>query len=283
MKNIIQQTALLTFIILLVSKLSIANEPALKVSADNVRYTSANSIEFDIYLLHTNPDESKFIYALGQYFFDFNPKISNGGTLTYTIVSSDLPDNLLPVNASVSGSILRLATNPVPSFEENQFNISAESPGTLIARMRLQTSAKEFSDVPFDLKCRLGPENPYTKICSYENNKLIKLTIKDEVNTVNDPKQKELTALPTEYALLQNYPNPFNPTTNIKFDLPNESDVRLAIYDITGREIQILVNNKLNAGTYEYQWNASQYPSGIYFYKITAGSFSRVKKMALVK
>jgi hypothetical protein len=91
------------------------------------------------------------------------------------------------------------------------------------------------------------------------------------------------TEVPKKYNLSQNYPNPFNPTTNIKFDLPKSSLVKLTIYDALGREIETLVNEKLKEGSYQVNWNASQYPSGVYFYRLLAGDFSDTKKMVLIK
>jgi hypothetical protein len=87
----------------------------------------------------------------------------------------------------------------------------------------------------------------------------------------------------TSFNLYQNYPNPFNPVTNIKFDLKENSFVTLKIYDETGKEIQTLVNSRLNEGQHSYNWNAENFSSGVYFYKITAGSFSDIKKMLFIK
>ena len=83
--------------------------------------------------------------------------------------------------------------------------------------------------------------------------------------------------------MLQNYPNPFNPTTNIRFELPNSGSVKLVVFDALGREVATLVNEKLTPGTYEVDWNGSEYPSGTYFYKLTAGDYVETKKMILVK
>ncbi len=91
------------------------------------------------------------------------------------------------------------------------------------------------------------------------------------------------TEIPAEYSLYQNYPNPFNPETKIKFDVPKYSNVKIVIFDILGREIQTIVNESLQAGTYETEWNASAYPSGVYLYRIRAGDFVSTQKMALVK
>jgi hypothetical protein len=91
------------------------------------------------------------------------------------------------------------------------------------------------------------------------------------------------TQTPSKPNLSQNYPNPFNPSTNIKFQIPKEDFVKLVIFDIAGRELQTLVNGKLNAGTHSASWNASAFPSGVYFYNLQAGGFSETKKMTLVK
>jgi endonuclease I len=88
---------------------------------------------------------------------------------------------------------------------------------------------------------------------------------------------------PVKFALLQNYPNPFNPTTNIKYQIPNNKFVTLKIFDMLGKEISTLVNEKQNAGTYEVKFNGSRLSSGIYFYKLESNGSSQVKKMLLVK
>jgi hypothetical protein len=89
--------------------------------------------------------------------------------------------------------------------------------------------------------------------------------------------------IPKDYALEQNYPNPFNPVTTIKFALPKASLVKLAIYDITGREVAVLVNGSLPAGYHSVQWDARNVPSGMYIYRLTAGSFTQVKRMTVIK
>jgi hypothetical protein len=91
------------------------------------------------------------------------------------------------------------------------------------------------------------------------------------------------TEIPEQYSLEQNYPNPFNPVTNIRFDVAKSSNVSLKIYDAAGNEIAVLVNQDLNAGTYNYDFNAANYPSGVYFYVLTAGEFTSTKKMVLIK
>jgi photosystem II stability/assembly factor-like uncharacterized protein len=89
--------------------------------------------------------------------------------------------------------------------------------------------------------------------------------------------------VPKDFSLSQNYPNPFNPVTNIKFSITLSSFVNLTVYDASGREVETLVNGSLKAGTYNADWNAGKYTSGVYFYRITTGDFISTKKMILVK
>jgi hypothetical protein len=97
---------------------------------------------------------------------------------------------------------------------------------------------------------------------------------------------------PSEYKLFQNYPNPFNPTTRIKFDIrpplspllgKEGTGVVLKIYDILGREVTTLVNEQLKPGTYEVDFNGTNYPTGIYFYRLTSGEYTLTQRMVLLK
>ncbi len=98
-------------------------------------------------------------------------------------------------------------------------------------------------------------------------------------------------SLPTEYKLEQNYPNPFNPTTKIRYSIPNVEthrdaslrNVILRIYDILGNEVTTLVNEQKEPGYYEFEFNASQFASGVYIYRFQAGSFVSTKKMMVLK
>ncbi len=82
---------------------------------------------------------------------------------------------------------------------------------------------------------------------------------------------------------MQNFPNPFNPSTQINFSIPKNSNVSLKVYDSNGSEIATLVNGNKAAGNYQVNFDASKYASGIYYYTITAGSFTYTRKMILMK
>jgi len=89
--------------------------------------------------------------------------------------------------------------------------------------------------------------------------------------------------IPLTYCLEQNYPNPFNPVTSISFDVLTKSVTSLCVYDFLGRQIAVLVNKELIPGSYSVDFNASQLPSGSYFYRLRSGSFTESKKMVLIK
>ena len=85
------------------------------------------------------------------------------------------------------------------------------------------------------------------------------------------------------YKLFDNFPNPFNPTTKIKYQSPELSKVKLTVYDVLGREVKTLVNEEKPAGSYEVEFDGTNLPSGIYFYRIETSKFSDTKKFVLLK
>ena len=117
------------------------------------------------------------------------------------------------------------------------------------------------------------------------------VNVKEKVEDYNEN-------IPLKYSLNQNYPNPFNPSTTIKYSIPVGvkgeriaptlagaivKNVTLTVYDILGREVAILVNEKQKPGNYEVEFDAGEYPSGVYFYRLNASNYSNVKKMILLK
>lgn len=127
--------------------------------------------------------------------------------------------------------------------------------------------------------------NRATFIDSYGN----KITLPEYIGACNFYYSSITTAIEKEdanvenFTLAQNYPNPFNPTTTIVYSLPKSSLVKLEIYDLLGRKIATLVNEEKRSGTYKVTWNAGNIPSGVYFYKISVGGYSKTNKMILLK
>jgi hypothetical protein len=89
--------------------------------------------------------------------------------------------------------------------------------------------------------------------------------------------------LPAHFTLDQNYPNPFNPTTVVSFQLPVAGNVTLVVYDMVGREVSVLVDERKDAGVYEVRFDGSNLASGVYFYRLHAGNFVATKRLLLLK
>ncbi|MDQ3193735.1 MAG: DUF1028 domain-containing protein [Bacteroidota bacterium] len=102
-------------------------------------------------------------------------------------------------------------------------------------------------------------------------------------NNIMTPVNKISSEIPAGFSLSQNFPNPFNPKTIINYELPVANYVSIKVYDILGSEVMTLVNEKQDAGGYSVGFNASDFPSGIYYYELKAGSFEQIKKMVLLK
>ncbi len=121
----------------------------------------------------------------------------------------------------------------------------------------------------------------YYRVRGY--NLLVTSAYSNEVNLILTDVKSDRPIVPDRFGVSQNYPNPFNPSTKISYQLPVSSYVTLKIFDSLGREVATLVNGNLDAGYYDVSFNAESYPSGLYFYRLTANGYVSVKKMVLVK
>jgi hypothetical protein len=120
-----------------------------------------------------------------------------------------------------------------------------------------------------------GPQGDVIRIYNYV--RLVRDTGK--TTGIND----KSNATPSSFSLNQNYPNPFNPVTTISFSLSEKGNVTLQIFNILGERVATLVNGSLDAGAHSYQWQAMNFPGGIYYYTLKTGSFSETKRMVLMK
>ena len=91
------------------------------------------------------------------------------------------------------------------------------------------------------------------------------------------------TTTANDFILKQNYPNPFNPETNISYELKQKAFVTLKVFDLSGKEVAVLVNGIKSSGSYNVKFSGADLSSGLYFYKLESGEFSEVKKMMLIK
>lgn len=115
-------------------------------------------------------------------------------------------------------------------------------------------------------------EKTYTIFSGFWQPVMLLTPVKDNKDIISD-----------KYILMQNYPNPFNPSTTIRYSIPKESFVTIKVYDIIGREIATLVNERKAAGNHSVKFNASNFSSGAYIYRIQSGGFTDTKKLILLK
>ena len=133
-------------------------------------------------------------------------------------------------------------------------------------------------------KCDIAEIIVYDTVLSDPDQSTIEKYLSNKYNiTVTGVEDSQNKNIPESYTLYQNYPNPFNPSTTIKYSIPQASFVTLNIYDILGREVTSLVNEEKTAGSYQVQFDARLLASGVYFYKIQAGSYIQTKKMILLR
>ncbi|HWA07224.1 MAG TPA: T9SS type A sorting domain-containing protein, partial [Ignavibacteria bacterium] len=146
-----------------------------------------------------------------------------------------------------------------------------------------------FNGTPYTFRGWIGSGlNSYTSPDSTGNDTAVSILIRNPISevarwTVPIGIQNISTEIPKEYKLYQNFPNPFNPTTNINFDIIRNGNVRIIVYDLLGREVETLVNQDMSPGRYKLDFNAVNYASGMYIYKIMSSDFVDVKKMLIVK
>lgn len=189
-------------------------------------------------------------------------KTTNCGD-NWSVISIQPPENLISISV-VNQNYLYVLT-------QSGKILKTTNGGSNWTIQNLPLSGLSARDVEF------ASVNSGIVLCS--GGKILKTTTGGEVLGI----QTIGNVIPNKYKISQNFPNPFNPNTQIVFDLPVTSYTRLQVYDILGRKVELLIDEKLAAGSFKYEWDASSYPSGVYFYKLQAGEFSETKKMVLLK
>jgi len=224
---------------------------------------------------------------------------NDDGTWTSVGTASGLTATTITFNNITSFSQFSLGTNDPLPVELVSFIASIKNN---VVELQWQT-ATEVNNYGFEIECKLkngnwnkigfvqGAGNSNSpKSYSFTNNnvrsgvyiyRLKQIDIDGSYKYSNEI-EVILTA-PKEFSLSQNFPNPFNPTTIIKYSIPNSEKVLIKVYDVLGREVKTLLDEYKDTGTYEIEFNASNLTSGLYFYKITSGKYSEVKKMLLVR
>ncbi|MBK8982358.1 MAG: T9SS type A sorting domain-containing protein [Ignavibacteria bacterium] len=275
---------LLSIIFIFTAGLSYGVNPEYILTAGNAVQTGSNSLEFDIRMIHTNSAISDFEYAGGQYFFDFNLNISNGGALNYSVIESDLPELLQPRNPVVfvtGGEMqLRLSLNIFPSPGQG-YIISDQLPGTRIARMKLMTNSESFDVQYFSLRWRNGPVNPFTKIYSFENSQITEVTNSGShyIDSLTNPLPVELASFSSAVSgnkVTLNWAT-VNEMNNAGFEIQrkvNSYDTFRKIGFVNGAgnssEIQnyLYSDLKLQPGNYFYRLKQTDYNGNFVYYDL---------------
>jgi hypothetical protein len=257
-----------------------ATKPNLLFTVDGTTYNSSQLFTWDLNSSHTLSVPANQVFSTTRYVFQ---NWSNGSSDSVQTVN---------INTSISNytanykTQYRLSTSSNPGAlgvtfpTGNQFWDENSTVNLSVTPTQVQYNGKTYyfqrwfgggnnSYTGTSVSTPLNMTNPISQIAIYD-------TINTSISNIG-------TEIPEKYNLYQNYPNPFNPTTNIKFDIPSSSFASLKIYDINGREVAQLVNQNLQAGKYEYSFNAASLASGIYYFKLVSGEFSQIKKMILVK
>jgi hypothetical protein len=203
-------------------------------------------------------------------------EILQGTKIAVTDLSM-LPVELTSFTATAKAGKVNLIWNTATEINNSGFEIERSFDGNSFVTVGFvkgsgtTTQPKSYSYT--DAVELQGIENIYYRLKQVDYNGAINYS--DVVSVLFD--------IPTEFALGQNYPNPFNPATKIKYSVPQNSLVTIAVYDLTGQEVALLLNEVKEAGNYEINFDASQLSSGVYFYKMSSNSFSQVKKMSILK
>jgi hypothetical protein len=237
---------------------------------------------------------SSLVYSQSSMTFDTGTNIDVG-------TGADICADNIFINGTYSGGGTECNTNPLP--------VSIVLLTSTVSDRNITLNWKTFyeqNNSGFNIERKMASENEWKKISFVtgkgNSNLPVQYTFEDkklnsgkynyrlkQIDYNGNFKYYEMNsaveiAVPKKFDLSQNYPNPFNPSTKIDFELPVDCKVTLKIYDITGREIAVLLNNELRtADYYTIDFNGSSFASGVYFYRLIADKFVQTKKMILLK
>jgi hypothetical protein len=255
------------------------NRPQLNFKVNNVNYGSAQIFTWDLNSTQTLEAITPQLFQVTtRYVFE---NWSNGGDTIHTItINADTSQYIAnygvqyKVTTSVNPGGL-----PVTITGGNQFYDTATT-----VNISVSPTSVMYNNTMYYFQQWLGSGNGsyngYNSSFQVNlSNPIIQIALFDTIVGI----QNIGSEIPNKFELYQNYPNPFNPVTNIKFDLPKSGLVKLSVYNILGKEIETLYNGILSAGKYKMDFNASSYPSGVYFYRIETGDFVAVKKLVVMK
>ncbi|HMQ79934.1 MAG TPA: T9SS type A sorting domain-containing protein [Ignavibacteria bacterium] len=221
-------------------------------------------------------------YYPSTIFWEDAQQIYTDSNLTDVNINVFRITNDLQTNISVLGGVYFNAAGSILAGIDNAI---------LYARVGNIYRAYDITGNAGSYEIKMMPPGQYEIICSrmgYESKSRFVTVIDNNLTEINFY-YGDLTPvagseeIPSAFSLSQNYPNPFNPKTKIKFSLPARSLAKLTVFDLLGKEVANLVNGDLNAGYYEYELDASNLSSGLYFYRFSAGNFTQTRKMIVLK
>ena len=193
----------------------------------------------------------------------------------YLMYDGIIPVELVSFGASVQGNSVNLSWQTATELNNSGFEIQRKTENSnwnkvgFVEGAGTTTESRSYSFS--DLYSGQGTVSYRLKQIDYDGTSTYSKVINVDINA------------PAEFKLNQNYPNPFNPSTTVSFTIPKASNVKLIIYNQIGQQVGELVNRNLEAGSYNYTWNAANQSSGIYFYELQANEFKSVRKMTLIK
>ena len=244
-------------------------------------------------------------YMLGDTVFFNVMKTYATDTVNFKFKNSIIPDFMAKVNSVTGGNYdwyfnnwIYQPNHPAYANTYNIANIGAGQYRVNFVAKQTQTTPSFFPMlIEFKLTFATGSDTTIRVMNTVNNQMYTYIFNRQPLTLVFDPntqivlKTASLTVgvtensqdIPTNYSLSQNYPNPFNPVTAIDFDLPEAGNVKLVVYDISGKEVNVMQNGILPAGKHKMYFNAGRLASGVYFYKLESGSFVSVKRMTVIK
>ncbi|HMQ70329.1 MAG TPA: Omp28-related outer membrane protein [Ignavibacteria bacterium] len=255
------------------------SRPSLTYKVDGVEYTSSSLYSWDINSSHVIEAVSPQTVGNNRYVFE---NWSNGGNQTQTITINSATSNYTAnykIQYRLLGSVVP-AGLPVTVNGSGSFLDSASNNDITLSAVQVSYNGKTYYFSNWEGTGSGSYTGPNTTANITMNGFIFQKAIFD---TIDVGISNYNSQIPDKFSLYQNYPNPFNPVTNIKFDIAKSTNTSIVIYDMLGKEISSLVNQVLAPGSYQYSFNASNFPSGIYYYRIKTNEFTDIRKMILLK
>jgi hypothetical protein len=268
------------------SGVQLIQKPNVSVVAPFAKQTQINAMNWDLPISVSTPSLADNIAAIGikpTSTVDFDPQYDaprpprNPGSKYLEIYSTNTGGNYPAILGSKYAKDYRGSDNPQWSFtveSSDQETVTLQWDPNVLKQLGANVRLA-LTDQSISKSIDMAVQASY----SFDYNSPRIFTITSTITGVDNNTQNK----PTSYALGQNFPNPFNPSTQIEFSIPQSSHVTLKIYDVLGKEVASLVDGAMGVGTYTTTWNAQNSPSGVYFYRLTAGSYTMTRKLLLLR